>query len=183
MRTATTANELRRIGTLTDVGGFREKVLELRRRADDFCADKPFFVVVASCARSNAEQLENWKVGRLQTSADPAPFGTWKVVGKVVTKVRPGDSAHNLRAAADFGFIDPKGPGRADDEYVPDTVVDPKDPTGRRRLLHPAWDWLMREAEKVGIEAPGRRWGWDYGHLQLLGWANLRNSGTLIAVP
>lgn len=177
-----TGRERALLDGLTNVGGFRDSVLKLRGQADDFCADKPYFVTLTSGARSTAKQLEYWQIGREKVSEDPKPFGTWKVTGKVVTKVRPGGSAHNFRAAVDVGFIDPHGPGRQDDEFVSDTQIDPTDPNGKRRILHPCWDWLMRAAEQLGIEAPGRRWGWDYGHLQIRGWRRLADSGVLIAV-
>lgn len=160
--------EMAKILSLTEVQGFRDLIVDLWTALDEWCADKPYHVVIDSGARTPEQQMADYAKGRTKTSDDPPPWGSWEVVpgGHVVTKSLPEQSAHCYAAAVDMPFLADDGSG-----WIPARVD--------RTTVHPAWLRLKEEANARGLESGGE-WGWDWSHVDIRDWADLAQAGTLV---
>lgn len=118
---------------------------------------------ITSTLRTNAEQQEIWELGR------SLEHGLWVVVdkSKVVTKAKPGESAHNFGAAFDICF-------RGKDPYF---EIFEK----REKKSHPRWLEVGTLGEEIGLVWGGPRgardrFTFDRPHFERADWKTLRES-------
>lgn len=119
---------------------------------------------VTHTLRTWDEQLHIWQQGRQLQS------GVWVVINSrlVVTKARPGESAHNYGAAFDVCFVGP-------DPYLHAHEVAHKSPD-------PQWGLLGELGTKIGLNwggplGIGDRFTFDSPHFERADWKSLKAQG------
>ena len=130
----------RDLGTLTAV--FQAKA---RAWLED-CEEHGIDILITATYRSMEEQAAEYAKGRT-TKSTVGPFTPEDPLGKIVTKAKPGESAHQWRMALDFVPMDNGRP-----------VWDVKSPL---------WDRAIKLAEARGMESLRP---FESAHLQEPGW-------------